>query len=160
MRTAPKRALATVVAVTASAALLLAGPAAAARVGGADQGGAPLDATLTGDAEVPGPGDSDGSGEAHVSVNRGQQVVCFELEARDIEPATAAHIHRGTADVAGPVVVTLAPPTDGSASGCVQDVDPDLLEELLETPEAFYVNVHNEDFPAGALRGQLTRPGR
>lgn len=160
MRTSPKRTLATITAVAAALALLVAGPAAAARVGDADHGGAPLDATLTGDAEVPVPGDADGSGEALVSVNRGLQVVCFELEVSDIEPAVAAHIHRGAEGVAGPVVVGLAPPTDGSASGCVEDVDPDLLKELLKTPEAFYVNVHNADFPAGAVRGQLTRPGR
>ena len=120
-------------------------------------GGRPLDTTLTGAAEVPGPGDPDGSGTAHITLNQGQGEVCFELTVQDIAPATAAHIHRGTADVAGPVVVGLAPPTDGSSSGCVTGVDRDLIKAIRQNPSDYYVNVHNADFPPGALRGQLSK---
>jgi hypothetical protein len=52
------------------------------------------------------------------------------------------------------VVVPLSPPTNGSSSGCAS-VDPDLIKEIRQNPKAFYVNVHNADYPAGALRGQL-----
>ena len=51
--------------------------------------------------------------------------------------------------VAGPVVVTLLPPTNGTSSGCVT-----VTRELARDP-ADYVNVHNMPFPGGALRGQL-----
>lgn len=133
------------------------GSAGATNLSGADHGGRPLTATLTGAAEVPGPGDPDGSGTAVVTLNRGQQEVCFELTVSDIDPATAAHIHRGTADVAGPVVVGLAPPTGGESSGCVEEVDVELIDEIRKNPDGFYVNVHNPAFPAGALRGQLSK---
>lgn len=120
-------------------------------------GGRPLTALLTGEAEVPGPGDPDGSGMALITLNQGQRQVCFDLEVFDIAPATAAHIHRGRAGVAGPVVVTLGPPTSGASSGCVIGIDRALIKMIRQRPEHFYVNVHNADFPAGALRGQLSK---
>jgi len=119
-------------------------------------GGRPFMTALTGAAEVPGPGDPDGSGHASLTINPGLGEVCFELHATGIAPATAAHIHVGGADVAGPVVVGLIPPTDGSSSGCVS-VDRDLALAIIRDPAGYYVNVHNADYPAGALRGQLSR---
>jgi hypothetical protein len=112
--------------------------------------------TLTGAAEVPGPGDPDGSGTATVTLNQGQSEICFEITVSGIAPATAAHIHVAPAGVAGPVVVPLTPPTSGSSSGCVS-VDPGLIKAIRQNPSAYYVNVHNADFPAGAVRGQLSK---
>jgi CHRD domain len=123
----------------------------------AGAGGAPQSATLTGAAEIPGPGDPDGSGAASLRLNPGQEEICYELTVSDIAPAAAAHIHRGAVSVAGPVVVPLIPPTDGSSSACAS-VDRDLVLEILIDPAAFYVNVHNADYPAGAIRGQLSQP--
>jgi len=123
----------------------------------AAHGGRPLDTSLTGAAEVPGPGDPDGSGTAHLTLNLGQGEVCFELTAANIAPATAAHIHVGAVGVAGPVVVGLTPPTSGSSSSCVTGVDPELIKAIQQHPENYYVNVHNTDFPAGAMRGQLSK---
>jgi hypothetical protein len=79
---------------------------------------------------------------------------CFQLSVIGIAPATAAHIHEGPEGVAGAVVVTLEPPTDGFSSGCVS-VDPDEIKEIRQAREEYYINVHNADFPSGALRGQL-----
>jgi hypothetical protein len=59
--------------------------------------------------------------------------------------------------VAGPVVVGLAPPTSGTSSGCVIGDSPELIKAITQNPQNYYVNVHNADFPAGALRGQLSR---
>jgi hypothetical protein len=120
----------------------------------ADFSGRKFTTELTGAAEVPGPGDSDGSGTAKIWLNRGQGEVCFELTVSDVDPILAAHIHAGPASVAGPVVVGLAPPTSGSSSGCVS-ADRDLINAIIQSPEQYYVNVHNPAFPAGALRGQL-----
>lgn len=111
--------------------------------------------TLSGAEEIPGPGDPDGEGFAAILLKPQQETVCFYLAVRDIAPAAASHIHRGPAGVAGPVVVGLSPPpTDGSSFGCVT-ADPALIREIIATPDQFYVNVHNADFPAGAVRGQL-----
>jgi CHRD domain len=127
-------------------AVTIAGPAAAA--------GRTLTTTLLGAEEVPGPGDPDGSGFAMITLNSGQGEVCWELTVSNISPATAAHIHVGEAGVAGPVVVSLSPPTDGSSEGCVA-TDPALIKAIRKNPTNYYVNVHNAEYPAGALRGQL-----
>ena len=122
----------------------------------AADGGRKFTTTLTGAAEVPGPGDPDGSGTATITLNHGQGQVCWELTVSDIAPATAAHIHVAPAGVAGPVVVPLSPPTSGSSSGCAS-ADRDLIKAIIQNPEQYYVNVHNAEYPAGALRGQLSK---
>jgi hypothetical protein len=119
-------------------------------------GGRPLSTTLSGAAEVPGPGDPDGSGTATITLNPGQNQVCFELTVSNIAPATAAHIHVAPADKAGPVVVGLTAPTSGSSKDCVT-LEQQKIKEIIKTPSAYYINVHNAEFPDGAVRGQLSK---
>ena len=120
-------------------------------------GGVELSAMLTGAAEVPGPGDPDGAGTARITLNAGQGEVCFALAVTGIAPAGASHIHVGAPTVAGPVVVTLAPPpATGSSTACVS-ANEDLVRQIAGDPGAYYVNVHNAAFPAGAIRGQLSK---
>ena len=153
-----QRRLFTALMLAAILALAIAGPASAAKlgVGGADQGGRQLTTTLTGEQEVPVWGDRDGIGSATVTVNPGQGVLCYELSVSGIAQATAAHIHEAPVGVAGPVVKELLPPTDGSSGGCI-DVGRVLAKEILQDPADYYVNVHNAEFPGGALRGQLSK---
>ena len=119
-------------------------------------GGRPLTATLTGAAEVPGPGDTDGTGSAKITLNHGQGQVCYELTVSNIGPATAAHIHTAAPDAAGPVLVGLDAPADGSSEGCV-NLAKDKVKALMDNPAGYYVNVHNAEFPDGAVRGQLSK---
>src|SRR5215207_7632769 len=138
-----------VTAIVLTAAAVIGGLAAAQEK---EQGGRRLTATLTGAAEVPGPGDADGGGSAVITLNQGQNEVCFELTVTNIAAATLAHIHSGAAGVAGPVVVTLTPPAEGSSKGCVA-AGADPIKEIRQNPANYYVNVHNADFPDGAVRG-------
>mgnify|MGYP002393440415 CR=1 FL=1 len=133
------------------------GSVRADKIADADQGGRPFFTVLTGDQEAPGPGDPDGSGTALITLNQGQGTVCFELTVENITlPATGAHIHVAPAGSPGPVVVGLvAPGADGTSSGCIENVDRDLIKAIRQNLEAYYVNVHNADFPPGAVRGQL-----
>lgn len=112
---------------------------------------------LSGANEVPDAGDPDGSGGATVSIDIIDDTtaeVCWDLAYTDIDAPTAAHIHEGAAGVNGPVVVSLGTPGPTSHTGC-DDLTVDLAEQIVAAPADFYVNVHNEEFPNGALRGQL-----
>lgn len=113
-----------------------------------------LEATLSGDAEVPGPGDPDGSGTAEVVLTPAEGTVCFEIDVENIGEPQAAHIHSGAADASGPPVVNFDVATN-DLSGCV-DADEETIRSISDSPSDYYVNVHNEEFGAGAVRGQLS----
>ena len=129
--------------------LVLATPAAA--------GGRPYTIDLTGANEVtaegvPNQGDPDGSGIARLRINPGQGEVCWAIEVSGVETIMMAHIHVGASTTTGPVVVPLNPYT----GGCVA-VERELALALITNPGGYYVNVHNGPYPAGALRGKLSR---
>jgi hypothetical protein len=139
-----------------SAAAFSAALASGAAPSAAQEGGRPFTVQMTGAAERPGPGDPDGTGTATFRVNPGQERICYTLTVADIEPATAAHIHIAPPSDAGPIVVPLEAPTDGSSEGCAP-VSRALALEIIRNPGAYYVNVHNAPYPRGAVRGQLSR---
>ena len=112
-----------------------------------------LKARLSGAVEVPEKGDPNGSGSATVRV-KGRQV-CYSLRYRLINAPNASHIHRGARGEAGPVVVTLFM-GKADKTGCVK-VSAAVARAIAKRPSAFYVNIHNAKYPAGALRGQLRK---
>ena len=135
---------------------LAAGAARLAAPALSQDGGRKLDTSLTGTAEIPGPGDSNGGGTASVTVNSGQSKICYALSVNNIDSATMAHIHKAAVGVAGPVVVALDAPATGASKGCAT-VARELALDILKAPADYYVNVHNAAFPNGAIRGQLAK---
>lgn len=115
-----------------------------------------LTATLSGVAVV-GDGDEDGRGAATFRLSPDMTRLCYDLSVSGIADATAAHVHRGEAGSNGPPAITLSAPRDGTSSDCI-DVGAEVIADLLANPGQFYVNVHNPDFPGGAIRGQLGEP--
>jgi hypothetical protein len=71
----------------------------------------------------------------------------------------AAHIHKGPAGVARPVVFGFfnPPPSTVSVNSGCRSGAPTLLAAIAADPGAFYVNVHTIEHPGGAGRGQLTK---
>lgn len=110
--------------------------------------------TLTGPAEVPGPGDPDATGEAKILIVPANGLVCWQLSWENVNgTVVAAHIH-GPADVTESAGV-LVPLSVDPAKGCTR-VDPELAATIAGDPSNYYVNVHSTpDFPGGAIRGQL-----
>ena len=113
-----------------------------------------MDVSLTGSAEVPGPGADKGMGEASLAFDSDKGQLCYKLHAMGFDTPTMAHIHKGATGVAGGVVVPLTAPADGSSEGCAP-VAADILSAIVATPSDYYVNVHSAAFPKGAIRGQL-----
>jgi hypothetical protein len=118
-----------------------------------------LKAALTGAEEVPGPGVKDGVGAFLIDLTGTQG--CYTLKATMGEKPTMAHVHRGTKGSAGPPVIDLMPsfePGEAAfvAKRCI-DIPADTVTRLLGNPGGYYVNVHSDAHPDGALRGQLAR---
>jgi PKD repeat protein len=109
--------------------------------------------TLNGNREVGNSGDPDGEGFATVIFDGA--MAHFYFNAVDIAEPTAAHIHRGNATENGSVVIDADPEFSGGVAVSSVAVDDDLAREILASPHDFYFNVHNPDFAAGAVRGQL-----
>lgn len=112
-------------------------------------------------------GDPNGRGEAYVfGIDGDANTLCYVLEVDKIASATAAHIHKGAAGENGPVIANLARPFDGDAADCLTEGEilpngaaafptGEKVADILANPAGYYVNVHNPDYPGGAIRGQL-----
>jgi CHRD domain len=105
-------------------------------------------AMLTGDAEVPGPGDPKASGTVVVTLKPDTSEVCCELSVANLQEETAAHIHQGEKGAEGPVAVPLDAPKIGAAKGCTK-ADVVVIEALMQDPTDYYVIVHTAAFPEG-----------
>jgi len=118
-------------------------------------------ATLAGDRPQ-GEGDPDGWGLAVIGI--GDDTVRYWIWVTDAATPTAAHIHTGYAGASGGIAVDLEAAFTEVASGTnvasgSVAADQATIAELLGTPAAFYVNVHNSEYQSGAVRGQLLGDG-
>ncbi len=111
-------------------------------------------------------GDPNGRGEAYVfGVDGDPTTLCYVLTVEKIAPATAAHIHEGAPGTNGPVVANLGAPADGNAADCLTEGEAgkfptgETVAAILANPGDYYVNVHNAEYPGGAIRGQLRPQG-
>ena len=120
---------------------------------------------LNGAHEVPGPGDPNGHGDFSAVLTK--TGMCYAFSVGQMGKPMMAHIHVGAPDVAGPVIVTLQLPTKAGITECltaVPDADDTAvtlgvseLAALKHIPSSYYVNVHSDAYPSGAIRGQLAK---
>jgi hypothetical protein len=109
-------------------------------------------ASLTGQQETP-PVGSSATGTAAVIVNADKSMLRYHVSINGLTPISA-HIHRGIAGIAGPVVHPLTPVAgimDGTIAITATDVQ-DLVDGHL------YINAHTVANPNGEIRGQLISP--
>lgn len=125
-----------------------------------------VDASARGNKIV---GDPNGRGEGYVfGIDNDEFTLCYLLEVDKIQlvpvgEGMMAHIHEAPRGENGPVVAVLAGPEDGNAADCLTEGEPGkfptgepgIVQRILDNPEDFYINVHNPEYPGGAVRGQL-----
>jgi hypothetical protein len=120
------------------------------------------------DAGVPGQGQPGAEGYALLAVDEDANslmvMVDYSEVAGPFAGAPGSHIHEAARGTNGPVVVTLATgeeldegdgfwwatvevPTTGPGAFDVSD--------LFDDPGSYYLNLHSDAYPAGAIRGQL-----
>src|SRR3954469_4375320 len=127
-----------------------------------------FDAKLSGKNEVP-PKDTKATGTATFNVI-GPNSLSYEVNVKDMQMVTAAHIHQGKAGVNGPVLVTLYnnPTPSAMTNGLLAKGT--IVNTNLEGPLAgkqvtdlisminsgsTYANVHTTANPMGEIRGQI-----
>ena len=127
------------------------------------EGGRKFTTTLSGAQEcsnatppVCGIGDPDGTGTATVTLNPGQNRVCWEITVSNVAAPTRGHIHNAPAGTNGGIVVDFFNSTPAPLTGCVDDERATIID-IIQNPQNYYVNIHNADFPGGAIRGQLSK---
>jgi hypothetical protein len=122
----------------------------------ASAGAQVLTAPLSAEAVLPDPGPEGATGFAIVVVDGTE--VTYQLVFSGVANPTAAHIHVGAEGATGGVVVNFEPTfVLGTAAGTVT-ADQGTIDDILADPSGYYVQVHSQEFPAGALRGQLQAP--
>ena len=111
---------------------------------------------LNGANEFPGPGDTDGTGQASITINATTGRVCVNLSTTGIDPMNALHIHPGAPGTANSPVVDFAVTSGTSAAKCVVATATSVTDAIIAAPQAFYLNAHTAGLPNGAIRGQLS----
>lgn len=114
-----------------------------------------LGSSLFGEYEVGHEGaGEDASGDFSAELDMANGRMCYLLEVTGLDTFAAAHVHEGAEGKNGPPVLTLQLSDENGDDVCV-DVDRELLRKLARNPTRYYVNVHTQAFPDGAVRGQL-----
>jgi CHRD domain len=111
-------------------------------------------AEATGANEVAG-GRDDASASGSFTADSDSGEFCYTITAEGLDDAAAMHIHVGEEGVDGDVVIELDVAQIGQGEACTE-AESDLLEDIIADPAGYYLNVHTPDFPAGAVRGQLS----
>lgn len=104
------------------------------------------------------PGDPDGTGFVTFTLYPQRGRICYTLSYANINTTVGylAHIHkapRGQTQLVPSFDFSRVQPT--SPNSACGNADPLTLGDIVNNPTAFYVQLHNMDYPEGVIRGQL-----
>jgi hypothetical protein len=110
-------------------------------------------ADINGSQEAPTPNASTATGSALATFNKNSKVLTIVVN-HSIPSPINGHIHKGARGVAGGVIFpfsTFVSPINYTTVALTAAQEADLMGNL------YYVNIHTTAFPAGEIRGQLTK---
>ena len=123
--------------------------------------------TMTGDQEVPGPGDSSGFASGTFTFDTTANTVSWNVsysglvDVNDSADLQGFHIHVGGVGVAGAIVIDLGLGTSGGFGTLdgMTNISSTLMLNIITNETGYYANLHTTIYPNGAVRGQLPTPG-
>lgn len=109
-----------------------------------------LTAALEGEGVVEG-------GVADIEINPDRTELCWDIRGLvgTVNDVTAMHIHAGAVGDVGPVVVEFISGNRGCWVVSPGGITEAALRSIAAEPANFYVDVHSDRHPDGAVRGQL-----
>jgi CHRD domain len=109
---------------------------------------------MTGPAETPA-GAPGATAKAVVTLSTKTNKVCWTFTSlTGFDPPTFAHIHVGASGTSGNIVVPLSTGSTFKAKGCVP-ASAAIIGAIATNPHDYYVNIHSNKYPGGAVRAQL-----
>ncbi|MBX7531813.1 CHRD domain-containing protein [Qipengyuania sp. 1XM1-15A] len=126
---------------------------AALYMGASAQSGSVLSANLYGEDVVGGGAGEEAYGDFNAYAEPAAQSLCYYLEAKGVGEVTSAHVHSGKRGKNGRELVALQMSAmDETCTG----VSGETIDAMIARPADYYVDVHTDAYPRGALRGQLS----
>jgi hypothetical protein len=112
-------------------------------------------ASLLGSNIIGGTGEADGFAKAEVSVIDTLDRVCYEINTvNNLGKIRSVAVHQGDAKTNGPVVLDFVKAKTSGWKNCI-NVDEAVENSLRKLKSPFYILVKTDNFPDGAVRGQL-----
>ncbi len=123
-------------------------------------------------AGTPNQGDPDGTAVGFIilnngtgSGNTGSATININLSNLDVGTIdlTGNHIHQAPSTTTGAIVLDFGDPdtirSGNTLSGTITGLSATTITSIFNSPTGFYYNIHNAQFPGGAVRDQLPEPG-
>lgn len=120
-----------------------------------EERGRSLNVPLTGAADSSLHGGPDGAPTLRLNLKPNQNKICYELAGTGVSSGVSTiQIHSGAMDQVGPSVLSFTTTGAESNNDCAT-LEHDRVMDIVRNPENYYATVDNNDFPNGALHGQL-----
>lgn len=124
----------------------------------ADSSVTKLSVVANGANETPNKGSTTGSASGVFVIDTVKSTICFlKMKSKGLSHVIGAHIHLGATGIDGSIFVSYDIAKFNQKGTTCLKADHLVLLDIAKYPTDYYFNVHTNDFPGGAVRGQLKK---